>query len=177
MLPELQKWVEREQATEPEMRAALWVYQGIRQPNQQLLQRCLNAADPTVRAAAVRVIADWHAELNDATAKLNVAISDDNAQVRLEAVNTLRAVGTAEAVEISTKALDKPVDPFIRFALYRTIHETSDRWLPAFESDQIDFDDDPQRIGLALTTIGSKAPPGVLADLIRRDQLSGRPVD
>lgn len=174
VLPELQKWISRPDASEQDLREALWVHQGLRSPNVDLLSRCLAAHNPSVRAAAVRVIADWHPDLPDAIPRLRTAVTDENAQVRLEAINALREVGSPQAIETSTLALDQPVDSPIEFAMFRTLHERRDAWLPALKSGQISFYDDPQKISLALTAVGAKAPPGVLAELIRGDQLSGQ---
>ena len=69
----------------------LWIYQGLDIVEPDLLARLLDASDPRVRAAAVRVLAHWHARVSDPLALLEGRVVDDHPRVRLEAVRALRA--------------------------------------------------------------------------------------
>jgi len=150
---------------------ALWVYQGLRQPNSKLIERCLTSADGRVRAAAVRVLSDWHTEIDDTAAKLTRAVTDPNAQVRLEAVNALRRLGTREAVAIALRALDYPLDQFLEFALFRTVHERVDQWLTNSQAGEDLFDGKPERAAFAFTSVGGQIATGPLAALLGDGQL------
>ena len=156
---------------EHDLLEALWVYQGLRKPNPKLLEICLTSADGRVRAAAVRVLSDWRAQIDGTTAKLTRAVTDPNSQVRLEAVNALRRLRTREAVAIALTALDYPLDQFLEFALFRTVHELRDIWMEDFPSGEDIFEGKSQRAAFALTSVGGERSTGPLAALMRDGQL------
>src|SRR5205823_2370134 len=66
--PALAAWVEKlgdAPANEPHRLEALWTYQSLDVIELKLLASLLRAAEPRVRAAAVRVVSAWHARLKD----------------------------------------------------------------------------------------------------------------
>ena len=113
---------------------AVWLLQGMNVLDQDLLHAVLKSPDHHARAAAVRVLYHWHDRVSYSHALLELAIADPHAQVRLEAVNALRMVGTQEAFLLAMKALDQPMDEFLDFALWLTARELEPQWLPAFQA-------------------------------------------
>jgi len=123
-----------------------------------MLWRCVTAKDPGVRAAAARVRGDWvgrfpppagappgpgqkveAAALGEVT-HLKLLVADTDPRVRLEAVRALSSVRTPRAVEVALAALDKPMDLFLDFALYPTVNDLADVWLPEFQAGRLKFD-------------------------------------
>ena len=82
-----------------------------------LLDTLLNAQQPEVRAAAVRVVSHWHDRLRDPLALLaHLASIDEHPRVRLEAVRALAEIPSIRSVEVALRALDKPMDQFLDYA-------------------------------------------------------------
>jgi hypothetical protein len=51
--------------------------------------------------------------------------------VRLAAVRALGRLGTARAAELALTVLDRPMDPFLDYALWLTLNELAAPWLAA----------------------------------------------
>src|SRR5690606_28366563 len=64
--------------------AALWFAQGKNEHDLALLRKCLSDKQPEVRAAAVRVLADWIASIpsGEAEGLLKTAVADEHPRVR-----------------------------------------------------------------------------------------------
>ena len=113
------------------------------------------------------MLADWHDRIVAAKTWLENAVTDSHAQVRLEAVNALRQIGTREAVELALRAIDQPTDTWLDFALFRTAHELRDAWLPDFQAGKGMFQGNPQRVAFALSSVGGETSLAPLAELVR----------
>jgi len=174
----LGRWVEALDAGDPEIEhhrlEALWVYQGVRVPAPELLRSVLQSPDHRVRAAAVRVLGDWHDRVTDSVDLFAAAVADDHAQVRLEVVNALRAIGTLEAVETAMRAVDRQLDGNLDYAAWLTARELESLWLPALEAGKPVFDGKPDRLAFALSAVGKAASLRPLVDLVRAGKLSDR---
>ena len=111
---------------------ALWAYQCINQFDPALVEQVLASPTPAARAAACRVAGQVtdieHTRVSqDFLLKvLAPLVTDENPRVRMEAVRALAAVRTPEAVTVAMKALDKPMDPFLDYALYKTAIDLQD---------------------------------------------------
>ncbi|MFT5108505.1 MAG: putative heme-binding domain-containing protein, partial [Pseudoalteromonas tetraodonis] len=150
VLPALEKWAANPGLTTHEQLEALWTSQGRNVLNDALLRKLLAAPEHQARAAAVRVLYHWHSRVADHMELLAKAVGDEHPQVRLEAVNALRKVGSAEAVEIALRVVTKPMDVSLDFAAWRTAKDLQSVWLPAFEKSEIGFDGDPAQLAFAL---------------------------
>lgn len=135
---------------------ALWTLQGINRLDEDLLNAVLKSSDHRARAAAVRVIYHWHMRLPEAVDLLGDAVSDPHAQVRLEAVNALRVVGSVPAFQLAMSALDQPIDESLDFALWLTARDMETIWLPAMQSGEFAFPNNIQQI-FALRAIENPA--------------------
>ena len=91
---------------------------------------CSDRPTPRVRAAATRVVRYWHNRLSDPLALLAVQVVDENPRARLEAIRALGHVPDARAAEVAMRALDKPVDRFLDYALWLTARDLQPYWLP-----------------------------------------------
>jgi len=161
---------------------ALWTYQTINTPSATLINRLLKSSDAGVRAATERVVGDWAnrfippagappAPGAAAESPMPVAlqyaargITDANPRVRLEAVRALAHIKDPRAVELALSTLDKPMDQFLDFALYLTVSDLADVWLPAFQSGKLTFGGDTKKIEFALKAIRNPAAIKPLVD-------------
>ncbi len=125
-----------------------------------LLDRVLASPDPRARAAAVRVLRHWLGRVDDPFARLAARVADENPRVRLEAVRALGHAPESQAASIALRALDRPMDRFLDYALWLTIRDLEGFWLPALREGKFDTGGDPRRLVFALEAIGS---PSVVA--------------
>jgi putative heme-binding domain-containing protein len=167
VLPALDAWVARLNVADPAqarlLLEALWVRQWLNAPEPELLDRALRSADPRVRAGAVRVAADWIDRLPAPLRILTPAVSDPHPRVRLEAVNALRLVGTAEAARIAAAAIDHPIDGNLDFAIALTLRELASAWAPRLAADPAFFGGGVRRL---LTAVRSGGRPDTLAPVL-----------
>jgi len=117
----------------------LWSHQAVNDVNEDLLKDLLNSEDHRIRAAAVRVLYHWHQKVKESLNLLDVAIKDDNPRVRLEAISTLRNMGTGEAFNLIMDAFDSEIDANIDFALWLAAREMKDKWLPLLQKGMINI--------------------------------------
>ncbi|MFT5040117.1 MAG: putative heme-binding domain-containing protein [Hyphomicrobiaceae bacterium] len=136
---------------------ALWAHQSLNHLHEPLLRELLQDADHRIRAAAVRVLYHWHARVADALALLEKAVTDEHPRVRLEAVNALRQVGGKEAFVLAMKALEKPIDKNLDFALWTTTRELQGDWMPALEAGEMIFSSK----GLQFALTASERPEAI----------------
>jgi putative heme-binding domain-containing protein len=169
--PALARWVQRldakNAAYEHHLLEALWTYQSLDVVEPKLVATLARAHDHHARAAAVRVIAAWHARLPNPLELLAPRVADDHPQVRLEAVRALAQVPGTRAAELAMQALDRPVDKFLDYALWLTARELEPSWLPAVQQGREDFGGNVRRLLFALQAAGSRTGVRPLLDLVR----------
>jgi putative heme-binding domain-containing protein len=168
VLPALRAWVADLDRNNPDearlFLEALWVAQWLNAPQPDLLETALGVEDFRVRAGAVRVASDWAEQLEDPSEIFARAVNDAHPRVRLEAVNALRLLDTAEAAQFAARAADHPLDTNLDYALWLTLRELADRWLPRVAADPTFFGDDPGRLMIALRSAGR---PEAAAPILR----------
>ncbi len=125
-----------------------------------------------IRACALRRRASWRwsEQLPDALARFAVQISDSSPRVRLEAIQGLCRVPSAEAVQIGMRALDQSLDPILEFALQKLAILHKARWQPLFQAGQLTFDGNARRTAFALKAIKGDAV-ATLIGLIQKEQV------
>lgn len=157
VLPALRAWVENldEPAAEywGELLEAHWVFEGLNVLDEDVLRKLLTSPDHRVRAAGVRTLYHRHSETGEALGLLGAAVRDAHARVRLEAVNALRQLGTAEAVELAMEALDAEVDENLDFALWLTARSLAEVWIDPYLAGGLDFGGQRDRILFALRAV------------------------
>jgi putative heme-binding domain-containing protein len=133
----------------------LWCYETLDAPEPALLKTLLDSSEPRARAVAVRVLGHWAARIPDASALLEARVVDDHPRVRLEAVRALARIPSSRSVEIATRALDRPMDRFLDYALWLTCYELRSLWQPPFEAGRLTFDGNDAHRDFALQAVRS----------------------
>ena len=130
----LAEWV-KEQESEFALLQGLWMYQSIDEIEPGLLARLLEAKDGRVRAAAVRVLGFWREKVDGSLSLLTGCVNDEHPRVRLEAVRALAQHPNADAAAV-LEGLNHPVDRFLDYALWLSVHELAEPWVDAIQAGQ-----------------------------------------
>jgi putative heme-binding domain-containing protein len=136
-------------------------------PEPLLLGDLLESPDARARAAAVRVLRHWAGRIGDPLALLEPRVEDDHPRVRLEAVRALGRIPGVRSAELAMRALDRPVDRFLDYALWLTARDLAPSWLPAVQAGAFDFGGKPAHLLFALNAVGSPAVVGPLVEVLR----------
>ena len=91
----------------------LWVFEEHRVPNDELLRKTFAAAEPRVRAAAIRTLGHWGPQISDWETLLLAAARDESALVRAEAVKAAVAFEGPARAEAFFEVAVRPNDPEI----------------------------------------------------------------
>ncbi|EEF61341.1 PVC-type heme-binding CxxCH protein [Pedosphaera parvula] len=135
IVPDLVKWT-KEQKDETALLQALWMYQAVDVVEPALLDRMLEAKDGHIRAAATRVVSYWHPRLKNPMELLEKRSMDDFPRVRIEAARALAEMPSARSAELVLNILNKPMDPFLDYAVWLSINDLAKPWLDAVQSGQ-----------------------------------------
>jgi putative heme-binding domain-containing protein len=172
--PALAAWLKKlnpaDKEYEHHLLEALWTYQSLNVVEPKLLDTLLHARDPRARAGAVRVVQHWQDRLDHPLDLVAERVADDHPQVRLEAVRVLSHFPAVRAAEIAMRALDRPVDRFLDYALGLTARELGPQWLPEFQKGKVDFGN-AQHLLFALQAVNSPAAVGPLLDLVQAGKI------
>ena len=160
VLPALEAWVKgldpKDPGYEHHLLEALWTYQSLDVVEPILLNTLLNTRDYHARAAAVRVLGDWHTRVPNAIDLLGVRAVDDAPRVRMEAVRALAATGSPAAVAPAFAAMDKPVDRTMDYALWLTARDLEPVWMPKFKAGEDVFRGNVKALAFALEAAGTR---------------------
>ncbi|MDP3072522.1 MAG: GDSL-type esterase/lipase family protein [Opitutaceae bacterium] len=129
VLPDLAAWTATLGADESARLRALWMHQSLDGVPAALGESLLAAKDPRVRAAAIRAL-----PVEGALPALEKLVADEHPRVRVEALRALGRQGTARAAELALGVLERPMDPFLDYALWLTINDLAEPWLAAVKS-------------------------------------------
>jgi putative heme-binding domain-containing protein len=105
---------------------AMWVQEGFRAVDLELLEDVLAADDFRARAAAVHTLANEVDRVAGADEMLRAAVSDEHPRVRVEAIRALSFLGTPEAAAVAMEATKLPVDYWIDYTLEHTLSALSE---------------------------------------------------
>lgn len=98
----------------------LWVFEEQRLPNEALLQRVFQAAEPRIRAAAIRTLGHWSQQVSAGNELLLTAARDESPLVRAEAVKAavdFQGVAAVEAIfEVLSRSMDPELEAVVKFA-------------------------------------------------------------
>jgi putative heme-binding domain-containing protein len=174
VVPALNDWVSKLSPNDPDVEhhrlEALWAHQTVDSPAPELLAALLRSNVPQVRAAATHVLPDWADRLPNAIDLLATQVNDDFPRVRLEAVRALAHIGSPKAIELAATVLDHPMDSSVEYALWATLNETQDAWLPAFTSGKLTFKN-PKHVTYALLAVKSPAALGGLVEQLKEGRI------
>jgi putative heme-binding domain-containing protein len=176
VLPELAAWLTSLDAKDPEREnhrlEALWVHQNLDAVNEPLLRELLASPDHRVREAAMRVVTLWLPRLSTPMAYLRAGVADEHAGVRIEAVRGLSLVPSSDAAQVAAQALDKPLNRFLDFALWRTFRDLESAWLPEVRAGKFSFGGRADHLAYALQAAEAPGVVQPLLDLFRRNQVA-----
>ena len=175
VLPKLKEWLPKQSANMANLEA-LWVRQTLDTMEVDHLASTLCSTSPDVRASACRVAGEWADRLKNPLELVAPLANDESPRVRLEAVRALAKFPNSAAAIAS--ALDKPVDRWLDYAIWQSLRETKDQWLPEFKAGKFDFGGDPKKIVFALTAVGESNAAPVLVKLLDDGKLdAARKID
>ena len=169
----------------------LWITHGLGDVDPFNLDLLLRCNDADVRAAAFRVLGDqsrtWRRDAAETLhqpgrdnpeqsdpwlAALELGVSDLSPRVRLEAVRIAPTFRSDRAAAIAMQALDHPVDEWIDYALFLTVRETADGWLPRVVAGESVFAKPSHRL-YALRNAGRDAAIAPTIELLATVELPG----
>jgi len=157
---DLAAWTARQ--TDPFARfQALWMHEALNLPAPALLAEQLTATDANLRAAAIRAL-----PVADSLAPLTKLIADENPRVRLAAVRALGRLGSASAAALALTVLDRPMDPFLDYALWLTLNELATPWLAAVRDGSWSFQNREAQLAFGLKAVEPALAGDVLAQLL-----------
>ncbi|MFO0911704.1 MAG: PVC-type heme-binding CxxCH protein [Pirellulales bacterium] len=112
---------------------ALWLLTSLEHDDSELYDSLLSDTDFRVRAGATRVVGQRLEDLPNGLQRLATLVRDEHPRVRLEAVRALSGSSDPAACGLALEVLDQPMDRFLEFALWRTVNDLQDIWVPALE--------------------------------------------
>ncbi len=181
VLPKLRQWradIDRSDTDATHLKLeALWTYQALRRVEPSLLQELLQSEDHRARAAAVRVAAAWSGQLPDPLSVFENAVRDSHPRVRLEALHALRGERSAEAARIALLALDQPLDGYLDYALWLTVRDLQDEWLPEVLAGGNPLLENVPHLVHALTAVENAEAVPLLVSLLEEGQVAANRQD
>lgn len=175
VVPALRKWLASLDPNDPDYEhhrlEALWVFQGVRHVEVDLLHRLLASTDHRVRAAAVRVLSCWHEHVPNAMSLLAAAVADEHSRVRLEGVCALWQIQSSESARVAMRVLDKPMDVYTDFIAWWAARQLEGHWMPQLRSGNPVFDE-PEHLAFALAAINKPEALEPLVDLYRQGKIA-----
>jgi azurin/type 1 glutamine amidotransferase/sugar lactone lactonase YvrE len=124
-------------AQERQLLELLWLKQWQDVIDNDLLKRLLSAQDWRVRAAATRVLADWHREVPEFVQWLTPLAVDPQVRVRLQAVRAASFSQSAAAVTVTLQAMEQPADTYLDYVLNETMRQLKSSWIERLRNQQL----------------------------------------
>jgi putative heme-binding domain-containing protein len=140
---------------EHHLHEALGAYATIEVVEPGLLVRLLGAKDPRARAYAARVVGRWHDRLKDPLAHLAGLMVDEHPPVRMEAVLACAAVPSPQSIQVAARVVDRPMDPWLDYALTQAAHHLKLHWFDAFKRGELVFAK-PAHLAAVLSRTGGR---------------------
>jgi len=167
---DLTAWAKRHD-TETAQLQALWMYEALNPApldtaTRELAIRLLNAKEGRIRAAAVRALANGIETVPDALGLLGKLVTDDHPRVRLEAVRALGNISNGPAAELALNVLNRPMDPFLDYALWLTVNELAQPWVAAVKSGAWKPEGHERQVEFALKAVEPELAGKVLGQLL-----------
>lgn len=149
----------------------LWAFQSVGSFQPELLDILLRSSDGRVRAGAVRILNRWQSMVTNALPLIDSALNDDHPRVRLEAIRALAGQKTPRSAELALASLEKPMDPFLDYAVWLTINDLSQVWLNSLKTGSWKPTGRERQLEFGLKAIEPAQAAGVLDQLIGSDPL------
>ena len=149
----------------------LWAFQSIGSRQPELLDVLLKSSDGRIRAGAVRILNRWQAGLTNAMPRIETALADQHPRVRLEAILALAGQKTPRSAELALASLEKPMDPFLDYAVWLTINDLSQVWVNSLRTGSWKPAGREKQLEFGLKAIEPAQAAGVLDQLIGSEPL------
>lgn len=173
---EVKKWVNNlsrsDRRIDHHRLEALWLGVALNKPDKALLEQLIKSRDHHARGAAISMIPRVYPP-QEGENVVKGFIKDKHPQVRFEAVNTLRQMGSPNAAKIALRALDLEIDANLDYVLWLTSRELSQQWLPALQAGIEVFDGNFDRTAYALKSMNNSDAAQLLADFVREGKFEG----
>ena len=151
----------------------VWTHQALDLRNFDLLDEMLESRDGKIRAAGVRVLADWRETYSNYEERLKELIEDKHPRVRLEVIRALGRSKKVEALKIALTAFEQKTDRFIDYGLWLTVRDLKPIWFPAFQKGALKFDGQPKQVLFVARAVGSPEMVEALIQIVQTTKLSG----
>jgi putative heme-binding domain-containing protein len=161
----LAEWTAR-QTDEKALMQALWMHQAIDWVEPGLLRAVLAAKDGRIRAAGVRVLSFWQDRIGQPLDLLAQLVQDEHPRVRVEAARALAKVPSERAAELVLGAVDRPMDPFLDYALWLSINDLAQPWIDAVKAGRWKIEGREKQLEFALSSIQPELAATVLNQLL-----------
>ncbi|AMV35184.1 hypothetical protein VN12_23865 [Pirellula sp. SH-Sr6A] len=160
----------------------LWMLEGQEAFPKEMQEQLLRSEDGRIRAAA------YHSCLNQLSREIRLArasgqplapaqwdawlqrakpgLADAHPRVRLETLRILAEIPTAESAALACQVLDQPMDRFLDFALWQTLRDLKDAWLPDFNTNPKGLNGKPNHIAFAMRAVQDPSSVDALLQLI-----------
>ena len=175
VLPALEKWIDALDPKDPNyehhMLEALWTAESLDLTYPELMEGLLKVKQPRARAAAVRIMARRYQSSLGGQELLGRAAVDESPLVRLEAVRGLALTPWKKSADLALRALDKPMDPWLDYALWLTARELEPAWGPVLRGGEVPFGNIKHLI-FALQAADARGAGTTLVNLMRAGKVS-----
>jgi putative heme-binding domain-containing protein len=155
----------------------LWMHQSIGLRDDALLDKVLQAPDGRIRAAAVRVLGYWPRTRMTPSGPVPAdcyerALADPFPRVCLEAVRVVGSIPSLRSAELALETLNKPMDPFLDYALWQTMNDLAKPWLAGLRSGEWSAVGREKQLDFALKAIDPALAGPALHDVLQRQPLT-----
>ncbi len=100
---------------------------------------------------------------------LQKLLTDASPRFRLGMLRALTVDPSAATAAAALKVLDKPTDPTLEYALWLTLRELQNHWIPAFKEGKFDYGNDIKKLSFALEAVQSPETIPALSQLIAKN--------
>ncbi|MBL9203386.1 MAG: c-type cytochrome [Opitutaceae bacterium] len=161
VLPDLAAWTATLGTDESKRLRALWLHESLDRAPAALTNSLLTAQDPRVRAAAIPAL-----PVAGALPTLEKLVADAHPRVRVAALRALGRQNSARAAELALGVLERPMDPFLDYALWLTINDLAGPWLAAVKSGQWKIAGREKQLEFGLKAVEPAQASDVLGQLL-----------
>ncbi|CAN5435352.1 c-type cytochrome [soil metagenome] len=116
---------------------ALWVLQGHRVVDLELLNKVLKSKTPNARAAAAKIVTDERERIPVAKEMLIAAAGDPSPRVQIEAVRGLGWFRGADATDAILNVAKQPLDKWLTHLVQTSLGATQANWINRYNLKQI----------------------------------------
>ncbi len=173
---EIRKWVNNlpssDRRVDHHRLEALWLGVALNEPDKALLEQLIQSRDHHALGAAIRMVPRIYPP-QEGEKIVSPFVKAKHPQVRLEAINALRVMGSSNAAHIALSALDLETDPNLDYMLWLTARELSQQWLPALQAGNEIFDGNFNRTAYALKSMNNSDAAQLLAGFVREGRFEG----